>query len=140
MQVRDVMSENLAYCLPSSRLEDVARLMVAHDCGAIPIVQDDHSKRPLGIVTDRDITTRAVAKGKNPLELTAQDCMTPDVATISADAPIEECCRIMEDRQIRRMLVVDDDRGCCGIVAQADVALHASPFETAEVVKEVSRA
>lgn len=93
-------------------------LMVEHDCGAIPVVEDERNRKPVGIVTDRDITCRTVAEGKNPLEMTVGDCMTGSCATVSQKDDVEDCCRIMEENQVRRVPVVDDG----GIVAQADIA------------------
>lgn len=138
MQVREVMTRSPICCPPDMSLRDVARLMVEFDCGEIPVV-DRAAHRPIGVVTDRDITCRAVAKGQNPLEMTARDCMTSPVVTVTADATIEECCRTMEAHQIRRVPVVDAGGSCCGIVAQADVALRTPGEQAAEVVKEISR-
>lgn len=138
MKVRDVMTENPMCCAPDTPLQELARLMVEHDCGEIPIV-DGQSRRPVGVVTDRDIAVRVVAKGRNPLEMVARDCMSTPVVTVSPDDSVEECCQTMEAHQIRRVPVVDGDGSCVGIVSQADVALKASESKIAEVVKEVSR-
>ena len=135
MKVEDVMTKDVACCTPGTGLREAARLMAERDCGAIPVVDDERGRRPVGIVTDRDIVCRTVARGKNPLEMTAGDCMTEGCATVPRDADAADCCRVMEERQLRRMPVVDERGGCCGIVAQADAAGR----ETAEVVREVSR-
>ncbi len=111
--------------------------MCANDCGAIPVL--DSQKRPLGIVTDRDITCRAVAQGKEALRMEAREIMSKPLVTVSPDANIDECCHVLEDHQLRRVLVVDGGGACCGIVAQADIARHAPKSETAEVVREVSK-
>lgn len=77
MLVREIMTVNPACCAESSTLDEVARHMLDHDCGGIPVVdRDDH---PVGIVTDRDIVTRIVAKRLSPFEQTARDCMTSPV-------------------------------------------------------------
>jgi predicted transcriptional regulator/YHS domain-containing protein len=119
-------------------LRDVARLMRDFDCGEIPVV-DGSAKRPVGVVTDRDIACRAVAQGSDLDELSARDCMSTPVVTVTPETSIEDCCNTMEARQIRRVPVVDQAGSCCGIVSQADVALHASARQSAEVVREVSR-
>lgn len=118
-------------------LKDVARLMVDFDCGEIPVVEDQ-AFRPIGVITDRDITIRTVAEGQNPLELTARDCMTVPVVTVTPDTLIEACCRVMEAHRIRRVPVVDEGGSCCGIVSQADLARKVSGGQTAEVVQRVS--
>ena len=100
-------------------------MMVKNDCGCIPVVEDNENKKPIGMITDRDITIRTVAEGKNPLDLTAGDIMSDQVISVSADTSVEECCKKMESNQIRRIAVVDENGGCCGIVAQADVAINA---------------
>jgi CBS domain-containing protein len=115
-------------------------MMVEHDCGCIPVVDSEDTKIPVGMITDRDITCRIVATGKNPLDLTAEDAMTSTVISVTPETSIEDCCNIMEDSQIRRVAVVDKTGACCGIIAQADIANNASERKTAEVVQEVSKA
>jgi len=139
MQVRDVMTENPAVCTPDTPLQEVAGLMVEHDCGCIPVVDDRASLKPVGMITDRDITCRTVAQGKNPLEMTAGECMTNSAETVTPEMSIEECCEVMEQNQLRRIIVVDESGVCCGIVAQADIAKYAPARETAEVVKDISQ-
>ncbi len=115
-------------------------MMVDNDCGCIPVVESESGKKPIGMITDRDITIRTVAEGKNPLDLTAADAMSNDAVTVTPDTTVEDCCNLMEDKQVRRVAVVDENGGCCGMVAQADVAKYASNGDTAELVKEVSEA
>ena len=139
MAVKDVMTGDPACCTAETSLPEVARLMVENDCGCIPVVDADDTKKPVGMITDRDITIRTVAEGKNPLDLTASDAMTVNAMTVTPDMSIEECCNIMEENQIRRVAVVDKNGACCGIVAQADIAVNADESKTAEVVQEVSK-
>ena len=138
MQVKEVMTANPACCTPDTPLPEVARTMVDKDCGEIPVVENKESRIPVGVVTDRDIVCRTVAKDKNPLELTAADCMSTSIVTVTPDTSVEECCRIMEEKQIRRVPVVDANGACCGIVALADLAREAKSGVAGEVVKEVS--
>jgi CBS domain-containing protein len=138
MKVRDVMTEHPICGAPDTPLQELAGLMAEHDCGEIPIV-DGQTSRPVGVVTDRDIVVRVLAKGRNALEMVARDCMSTPVVTVSPDASVEDCCQTMEAHQIRRVPVVDKDGSCIGIVSQADVALKASGAKAAEVVKEVSK-
>ncbi len=140
MKVKDIMTENPAFCLTTTSLEETARMMNEYDCGCIPVVEDADSKKPIGTITDRDITIRTVAHGKNPMQMTAGEVMTTEAVTVTPDTSVEECCNIMEKNQIRRVVVVDENGACCGMVAQADVAINASENKTAEVVQEVSKA
>jgi CBS domain-containing protein len=136
MKIEEIMTSNPACCGPDTNVAEVARLMVDHDCGEIPVVRDG---RPVGVITDRDITARAVAARRNPLEMKASDLMTTPVVTVKASADVDECCETMEEHQIRRVPVVDENGNCCGMVSQADIAQHASARKTGQVVKEVSK-
>jgi CBS domain-containing protein len=91
------------------------------------------------MITDRDITIRTVAKGKNPLDMTVSEAMTTNALTVTPETSLEDCCNLMEKNQVRRVAVVDENGACCGIIAQADIALNAKDDKTAEVVQEVSR-
>jgi CBS domain-containing protein len=140
MKVRDIMTSNPACCTSETKLEEVARMMCEHSCGEIPVVDSKMFMKPIGVVTDRDITCRIVGRGKNPLELSAKDAMSQRPVTIQADADVEECVKLLEERQIRRVPVVDVSGRCIGIVAQADIARRVDAHKAGEVVKEVSRA
>ena len=139
MNVGEIMTKDPACCTPDTGLQEVAQMMVDCDCGCIPVVDSEDSKMPVGMITDRDITCRVVAKGQNPLDLTAQDAMTTTVVSVTPDTSIEDCCDLMEESQIRRVAVVDENGACCGIIAQADIAANLSDKKTAEVVQEVSK-
>jgi CBS domain-containing protein len=138
MDVRSAMTADPACCTPSSSLQIVASQMVDNDCGEIPVVDNHESRRPVGVVTDRDIAIRTVARGINPLDVTAADCMTSPCITVTPETSLRHCCEVMEASQIRRVLVVDSDGRLCGIVSLADVARHAAGPATADVVKQVS--
>ncbi len=138
MQVKDVMTADPACCVSETALQEVAQMMVDHDCGEIPVVEKKETKIPIGVVTDRDIVCRTVARGINPLDLTVADCMSSPCVTVTPEMSIEECSKIMEENKIRRVPVLDADGCCCGIVSLADIALHARRSVAAEVVKEVS--
>lgn len=139
MTVNEFMTHDPTCCTPDTSLRDVAKMMVECHCGEIPVVQSRDDKRLVGVITDRDIVCRAVAEEKNPLEMTARDCLSSPVVTVTPETSLEECCRTMEENQIRRVPVVDRDGVCCGIVSQADIAAEAPRQETGELVREVSR-
>jgi len=138
MKATDFMTRKPACCTPDTKLVDVTQMFVEHDVGAIPVV-DPATRRPIGIVTDRDVATRAVASGTDARKLTAGDCMTTSVVTAPLDATFDQVCDAMEANQVRRLIIVDERGGVAGIIAQADVALHGRDRKAAEVVKEVSR-
>ena len=96
-RVKDVMTKDPTCCTPETDVRAVAKLMCEHDCGEIPVVEDEASMRPIGVITDRDITCRVVATGADPTRTKARDCMTGDCLTVHPDMQIDECCRILED-------------------------------------------
>jgi CBS domain-containing protein len=138
MQVRDVMTSDPACCISGTGLQEVAKMMIDHDCGEIPVVESKETRLPIGVITDRDIVCRTIAQGLNPLDLTVAECMSTPCVTVTPDMSLEDCSRIMEENKIRRVPVVDGGGCCCGIVALADIALHAKKNIAGEVVKEVS--
>ena len=140
MEVKDIMTPDPACCTPDASLQQAAQMMVENDCGEIPVVESEESRLPVGVITDRDITCRAVARGLNPLEMRVADCMSTPCVTVMPDMPLEECIKVMEENKIRRVPVVDAGGACCGIVALADIAQYAAKRDTAEVVKELSEA
>jgi len=134
---KDVMTHDPACCSPTTTLDQVAKMMVQNDCGEIPII--DTANRPIGVVTDRDIVCRVVAEGKNPAGHTAESAMTRSVVMVASNAKLDDVIATMAENQIRRVLVVDDDGCCTGIIAQADIAFDGQPRQAAELVREVSR-
>jgi CBS domain-containing protein len=138
MKVKEVMTPNPAFATAAATLEQIARMMVDHNCGAIPIVEAPQSEVLVGIITDRDITCRTLAKGRNPMGMRAQDVMSTPLVTVEPDADLEECCMTMGLNQLRRIPVVEETGKCVGIVSVADVALHAPGWEAAAVVKGIS--
>jgi len=138
MQVRDIMTESMAFCPPEKTLDEIARMMVTCDCGAVPVV-DPQTQKVIGMVTDRDIVCRAVAAGWDPARTRADDVMTMPIVAVTPSASVERCVQEMERAQVRRMPVVDEQGRLCGIVSQADVARVAPPAETGHLVHDVSK-
>ena len=138
MTVRDLMTSNPACCTMDTPLQDVARLMVDCDCGEIPVVERADLKRPVGVVTDRDIVCRAVAEARNPLSMSAGDVMTTPAVTVREDDDLDTVKGLMETHQIRRVPVVGREGAICGIVSLADIARRDSRKDVGEVVRQVS--
>jgi len=139
MTVNQLMTRDPACCTPDTTIQDVARMMLQHDCGEIPVVQRADGGRLVGVITDRDIVARSVSAGDDPSQATVARCMSTPVVSVKPDMDLEECLKLMEEHQIRRVPVVDADDCCCGIVSQADIAFRAGTRETGELVREVSR-
>ncbi|MBC8104891.1 MAG: CBS domain-containing protein [Cytophagales bacterium] len=136
--VLDIMTKSPAVCMPDTPLADVARMMVEHDCGAVPVVGSQSDPMPLGIVTDRDIVVRLVAEGRCPLDHAAKDAMSQSVATVHGTDSLDQAAQVMEENQVRRVPVIDEQGHIIGIVSQADIALNATDQQTADVLREVS--
>jgi len=143
VKVSELMTQNPVSVRPDQTLRDVALLMRQHDCGCLP-VNDGNGGQVVGVVTDRDIVTRAIAAGRNG-DSTVQDVMTRDVACCGPDDDIDSVERIMSERQVRRVPIVDRQGRLVGIVAQADLARATngegtiSEKDLAEVVESVSQ-
>ena len=140
MQVKEIMTTEPACCTPDSPLQKAAQMMIDHDCGEIPVVENLENYIPVGVITDRDITCRTVAKGLNPLEMQVADCMSTPLVSVMPEDSLDKCYQVLEDNQIRRVLVVDDKGRCCGIVSLADIAERASKADSGEVLQQVSAA
>jgi len=139
MKARQIMTSNPECCTPETGLREVALMFIEHDCGAVPVMDGEGSRRPVGIITDRDIACRAIAAGKNALELKAEDCMSSPCVTVSAEVSLDDCCEAMEKHKVRRLLVVDEAGECCGIISQGDIAVRGKEKKAAQLVKEVSQ-
>jgi CBS domain-containing protein len=116
--VRDVMTENPKTVEASATLEDAAKMMASEDIGNVLVVENGEVK---GIVTDRDIVVRAIAKGQSPSDTSVREAASTDVETLSPDDSVEDAIRKMEQRDIRRLPVVDDGKPV-GIVSLGDLA------------------
>ena len=133
-QVRDVMTGNPTTCEPSATLVDAAKVMAREDIGPVPIVENG---RLVGIVTDRDIIVRAVAEGRDVTSTTVKDVASKDLVTVTPDEDLDQALKLMGQRQVRRIPVVEGDQ-VVGIVSQADVARAADEEKTGEVVQQIS--
>ena len=134
---KEIMTPSPQCCSRETTLNEVANLMVEADCGEIPVT--DSSNRLVGVITDRDIVCRVVAKGKNPSAVTAGEVMTEPVVCVKEDTSLQDVMSVMEENQIRRVPVVDATGCCCGIISQADVAMNARDGQVGEMVREVSK-
>lgn len=136
---KDVMTRNPVSARPEDTVASVARLMKENDIGPVPIVEDQKSKRLVGIVTDRDLALKVVAEGRDPQTTPVKQVMTTSIITCRGDDDIETALDAMSTQQLRRIPVVDDGNMLLGIIAQADIATRMNePEKTAEVVKDIS--
>jgi CBS domain-containing protein len=137
----DVMTENLVYSSPEDTVSHVAQLMKKEDIGPVLIVDNQDSKRLVGIVTDRDLALKVVAEGRDPQTTKVEEVMTRKLITCRPDDDVESAMKAMAQYQLRRIPVVENGNRLVGIISQADVATRVDePEKTAEVVKEISEA
>lgn len=134
--VASVMTANPACCRTDTKLQEVASMMVEHDCGQIPVT--DAGGKLVGVITDRDIVTRIIATGQECRGASAGDAMTSPASTVRSDMSLRDCVCLMEAEKIRRTPVVDAEGKVVGIVSIADLALAGKDEATASVVREVS--
>jgi len=141
MQVRDIMTKNPACAMPSDSLQSVAQKMIDCNCGLLPVVDSSMDNKLIGVITDRDIVCRVVAKGANCGVATVQDAMTTEkLWLVKPDDTVDTVIDDMEKGHIRRVPVVDDNRKVLGVVALADIAKTVDVGDkVAEVIIEVSQ-
>jgi CBS domain-containing protein len=135
MKVRDAMHGKVEWAQPTETVQSLAKRMRELDIGSIPIGEND---RLIGMVTDRDIALRAVADGRDPALLTAREVMSKGIVYCRDDEDLEDAVRIMEQKQIRRLPVVDEKKRMVGILSLGDVSHSASRQLTGEVAAAVS--
>jgi len=134
----DIMTDNPTCCLPSDTIVAAARYMRDENVGSVPVVDDQ--QRLVGIITDRDVALRVVAEAYDPSGTTVQEIMTTHPVTCRPDAAMQRALDLKAQHQVRRILVVGDDRRLLGIIAQADIATRMdSPRRIAMVVEEISQ-
>ena len=136
MLIRDLMTVSPTCCAPTDTLDVVAGLMVEHACGGIPVC-DGNSL--VGMITDRDITCRAVARRLDPSAVPVSEIMTRTVYTITDHHRIEDALEMMEKKLVRRLPVLDADGTVVGIVSQADLVLRAPTLRVARALKSLSQ-
>jgi CBS domain-containing protein len=117
--VSEIMSRDVQVIQPQESLRRAAQQMQELEVGALPVCDGD---RLLGMLTDRDITVRGVAAGLDPDSACVSDVMSPDIEFCTADQDTEEVMRVMGDRQVRRLPVIDQDKHLIGIVSLGDLA------------------
>jgi CBS domain-containing protein len=126
MLLRDVMTPHVEVIHPDATLREAAQKMKTLDVGPVPVCDGD---RLQGMLTDRDITVRATAEGRDPNTTRVRDVMTPDVVYCFEDQDVREAAETMEQWQIRRLVVLNQDKRLVGIVSLGDLATQTSDEE-----------
>jgi len=135
IRCREIMTSNVKTATRDQSLREVASIMRDGDMGSIPVVENG---KLVGIVTDRDIVVRSIADGKDASS-PISDSMTTEIFSVKPDDFVFEAIRLMGDRQVRRIPVVDENGALAGIIAMADIALEMEDErEIAEALEEIS--
>jgi predicted transcriptional regulator len=135
MKVKDAMHAGVTWVEPDTRVAELARRMRDEDIGSIPIGEND---RLVGMVTDRDIVIKGLADGRDVDSLTARDVMTGPILYCRAEEEVEDAVRIMEEHEVRRLPVINENKRMVGMLSMGDIADCASRDLTAEVTRAVA--
>ena len=137
MQIEQIMTRNVEIISPETTLREAAQKMRDLDVGSLPVCDGERLK---GMLTDRDITIRATAEGRNPDSTQAMDVMTAAIYYCYEDQDVAEAAQAMEKKQIRRLPIVDRNKKLVGIVSLGDLAVDTGKERLAgEALTEISR-
>ena len=133
MNVRDVMTSNPRTVSPSDSIQVAARIMKEEDCGVVPVVENG---KAVGIVTDRDIVIRAVAEGVS--DRSVREIATTDLVFVKPDTSTRDAEKLMSQRQVRRLPVIENDR-LVGIISLGDIAVkEGKDSRTGDTLENIS--
>jgi CBS domain-containing protein len=135
MKISEVMTRDVQTIRPDQSAQDAARFMLKSEAGSIPVTDGE---RPVGVITDRDIAVRGVAKGFGP-DTPVRELMTDDIICARVDDDIEDVASRMSEAQVRRLPVIDDNEKLCGIVSLGDLSREADTDCAAEALEGVSK-
>ena len=135
-KIQELMTSSPTTVSPDDPAIEAGRSMRDEDVGIVPIVEGE---RLVGTVTDRDITVRIVAEGKNAQSTPVREIASTQLVTIDPGQELDEALRLMAQHQVRRLPVVEEDGRLVGIVAQADIARAGEDSKTGEVVQQISQ-
>ena len=135
-KVREVMTDRPRCVTLETPISEVAELMESEDIGSLPVLDGEQLA---GMVTDRDIVIRAIAKGKDPRGMPVREVASREPVTVYAEDDLSSALKKMASEQVRRLPVVDDDNRLIGVLSQADVAIEAKEKSVGEMVEEISK-
>jgi CBS domain-containing protein len=139
MKVRDIMTANPICCVPEDTVQKVATVLRDKDIGAVPVVLDQGSRKLVGVITDRDLCCRVLADGANATTTRIDRIFSSNPVTCREGENANHCEDLMQEHQVRRVMVVDGEGACIGIVTQADLALKEKPEKVSKVVAGISK-
>ena len=135
MKINEVMTRDVETVTPEQTAREAASFMLSADAGSIPVIEGD---RLIGMITDRDIAVRGVAKGHGP-DTPVRELMTSGLICARVDDDVEEVASRMSEAQVRRLPVIDSDDRLCGIVSLGDLSREADDDCAQEALEGVSK-
>lgn len=137
---QEVMTLNPVCCLPTDVVIRAAEYMKRENVGPIPVIENEQTRKLIGIITDRDLVLKVIAEGRDILSTKVESVMTRKMVSCRADDSVQKAMDLMSEHQLRRITIVDKAYVILGIVSQADIATRANqPEKTAGVVKDISQ-
>jgi CBS domain-containing protein len=139
MKIQDVMTRDPSSVTPDSPARDAARIMKEEDVGIVPVVDDQSSRKLVGVITDRDLAIRIVAEERDASTRVRDIMSASELATCAPEEDLDEVMNTMAAEQVRRIPIVDERGSLVGIVSQADVVRKARDDSKAEqTVEQIS--
>jgi CBS domain-containing protein len=126
MNIEGICNHIVVVALPATSVHEGARLLREHHVGALVVIDSRQNSRPLGIVTDRDMVVEVLAMGIDPSKLAVGDLMIGPIVTVNAAEGVPETIKLMQDKGVRRVVVVDDAGALVGIVSFNDLVPYVS--------------
>src|SRR3954465_1168802 len=136
MQLKDIMTPDVECVRPGDTLQEAARKMKSLDVGPMPVCGEND--KIVGMLTDRDITIRATAEGLDPKTARVQDAMSEDVIWCFEDQDTDDAAKLMQERQVRRLLILSREKRLVGIVSLGDLATEGKKKQSGAVLQDVS--
>ena len=136
MTIRDVMTTEVKLVHPDTKISEAASVMRDFDIGSLPVMDGG---KPMGMLTDRDIAIRVVAEGKDPKQVSVREALSEGLTYAYDDQSLEEAAQLMQEKQLRRLAILDRDKNLVGMVSLGDVAVKGDIQMAGKVTEEVSK-
>jgi CBS domain-containing protein len=130
MKVKEIMNTAVTTCDLNASLADAARTMWKHDCGILPVLKD--GRELVGLITDRDICMASAMKRRDPTAISVEEVITGKVFSVMTDDDVKQALEVMQQRQVRRLPVVDAEGNLSGVLSMNDVVLNAAESDSEE--------
>ena len=139
ISLNKIVKKKPKVCTPGMKITEAAALMQKENCGCLPVVESTGRLFPIGMITDRDIVCRTIAKGLNPMNMLVKDCMTKGCHTIDSTATLNDANRIMDSKKIGRIVLIDKNGKAAGVLSKADLEEYAYTSEEPSSREVVSK-